>query len=490
MPAAPLYQDRLAAGEVVAQRLAAYRDAPNLSVLGMARGGVVVAAPVAKALGVPLNVMVARKLGVPGIEEVAFGAIAEGWRGAALDAVNGFIGIPRQVRAIVMRKERREVARRVHRYRGSSPLPDFSGRTVIVVDDGLSTGATLNAAGLALRGSRAARLVAAVPVATAAGVTELRQVFDEVIAVATPEPFETVSAWYEDFAPVDDAAVLALLGQPPAGVEVATEISDERPVRIPVSAGGSGTAALTGDLGIPSPEFKVTRGLVIFAHGGGSSRRSYRNRYLAGRLRLAGWATLRLDLLLEPEQLADAAEGAVRFDIALITRRLHQATEWATRETVPGSERIVLFGASTGAAAAAGVAAALPASIAGLIGRGGRVDLAEADLTQVGTPTLLVVGETDAETLARTPGVVGRLAGPVTLRIVPGAGHTFEEPGTLGAVGELVVGWLTRLHYKGVVRRWLGARSVGQPARSPGGTRQRPAQGVAAEEFARVGGGR
>ncbi len=480
MSATPLFRDRHAAGEVVAQCLASYRETPNVTVLGMARGGVVVAAPVAVALGAALEVMVARKLGVPGIEEVAFGAIAEGLRGAALDAVHGFIGIPRGVMATVIRKERRELARRVHRYRGSFPLPDLAGRTVIIVDDGLSTGATLKAAGLALRANRPARLVAAVPVATQSGVVELRRVFDDVVAVATPEPFETVSAWYEDFAPVDDAAVLALLGEPVAGADAVGETADERPVSIPVAAGLE-PAVLAGDLGMPSPDFEVPRGLVIFAHGGGSSRRSYRNRYLAGRLRLAGWATLRVDLLLEPEQRTDAAEGAVRFDIALITRRLHQATEWAIRQSVPGAERIVLFGASTGAAAAAGVAVALPASVAGLIGRGGRIDLAEVDPVRVRTPALLIVGERDLDTLERTRDIAGRLAGSVSLKVVPGAGHTFEEPGTLGAVGELVVNWLTRLHYRGVVRRWLGAHRHRLPAGSGARSTDRSAQAVAME---------
>jgi putative phosphoribosyl transferase len=323
---------------------------------------------------------------------------------------------------------------------------------VIVVDDGVAGGATLRAAALALRRRRPRRLIAAVPVGSAGALKELRPLFDEVAAVHTPEPFGTVSAWYEDFGQIDDAGVLALVGRQ-AGAEVrdpdpsAPPVDEERPVAIPLTEDGA-AAVLLGDLGTPcggAAGVRLPLGLVLFAPGGGSSRRSYRNRYLAARLRLAGWATLRLDLLLDAEQRADAELGELRFDIARLTRRLRAATEWCVREGAPGSHRIVLFGASTGAAAAAGVAAALPDRVAAVVARAGRIDLAETDLSRLTTATLLVAGGADELTLRVNREAAGRLAGPVALEIIPSAGHTFEEPGALGRVGEVVASRLERL---------------------------------------------
>jgi putative phosphoribosyl transferase len=454
----PLFRDRHAAGRALGQALSSHEKRPGVVVLGMARGGVAVAAPIAQALGAPLDVFVGRKLGVPGIEEVAFGAIAEGGGAPVIDAVHRFIGLPRGVMAAVVAWERAELDRRIRRYRDGRPLPDLTGRTVIVVDDGLASGATLRAAGIAFRRFRPARLIAAVPVASAEGRREVAVGFDEVVTVATPELFTTVSDWYEDFSPVDDAQVRALVGLPPAVADPEpTSVDSERVVPIPTSESGP-TTAMAGDLGGPVTGSSPPRGLVIFAHGGGSSRGSYRNRYLAGRLRMAGWATLRLDLLGDSERQADAERGEVRFDIDLITRRLLTATTWCLQQRVPGSERVVLFGASTGAAAAMGVAAALGTHVAGVVARGGRIDLADSSLSRVRAPTLLVVGGADRETWRLNRESAPKLPGPVTLRVVRGAGHTFEESGALGRVGELVTSWLVRRHRMDQVRRWLTGR--------------------------------
>ena len=421
----------------------------------MARGGVAVAAPIARAIGAQLDTVVARKLGVPGIEEVAFGAIAEGNHPPVRDGVHEFLGIPRSVEASITAREHREVARRVQRYRDGQPLPDLVGRTVIVVDDGLASGATLVAAGRALRRHRPRRLVAAVPVASNDGLQAVRPAFDEVVALATPEPFGTVSNWYRDFSPVDDAEVRILLGRSPLVGPHAPEPGDhdvEQLVTIPTGEAGD---AMVGDLGAP----RDAHGLVVFAHGGGSSRGSYRNRYLAARLRLAGWATLRVDLLLDRERLADD-DGDMRFDIDRITRRLLVATRWCREMRVTGHERLVLFGASTGAAAAMGVAAALPRDITGVVARGGRIDLAAATLTHVRAPSLLVVGAADTETLQRTRACAGQLGGSVTMRTIRHAGHTFEEAGALGQVGEVVTHWLARRQRQDRLGRWLYAHRL------------------------------
>ncbi|MBK8247143.1 MAG: phosphoribosyltransferase [Gemmatimonadetes bacterium] len=451
----PLFQDRHAAGVALASRLLRSAWGADAVVLGMARGGVAVAAPIARALNAPLDTVVARKLGVPGIEEVAFGAIAEGDHQPVLDGVHDFIGLPRAVVGLTTARERREVARRVDQYRDGQPLRNLAGRTVIVVDDGLASGATLVAAGRALRRHRPRRLVAATPVASKEGLQAVCPTFDEVVALATPEPFGTVSDWYRDFSPVDDAAVRALLGRSPLvrthDVEPsANEV--EQPVTIPTGEAGD---AMIGDLGAP----RGAQGLVIFAHGGGSSRGSYRNRYLAARLRLAGWATLRVDLLLDRERQADD-DGDMRFDIERITGRLLAATRWCRVTRVTGYGRTVLFGASTGAAAAMGVAAVMPHDIAGVVARGGRIDLAAASLTHVRAPSLLVVGAADTETLQRTRGCAGQLGGSVTWRTIRHAGHTFEEIGALGRVGEVVTSWLASRQRRYRLHRWMNAHHL------------------------------
>jgi putative phosphoribosyl transferase len=451
-----MFRDRHAAGLALAHALYAHTRRAGVVVLGMARGGVMVAAPVARALVAPLDTFVCRKLGVPGLEEVAFGAIAEGDGAPVFDAVHSFIGLSRKVVTPVLERERREIERRVKRYRDGKRHIDLFGKTVIVVDDGLASGATLRAAGIALRRHRPARIIAAVPVASGDGVRFISPTFDDVLSLTTPTAFGTVSDWYHDFTPVDDTRVRELLNKPArVADDPASEraIDTEHQIAIPIDAHAP-TRQIIGDLSHYGTGMEPPRGLVIFAHGGGSSRASYRNRYLAARLRLAGWATLRLDLLIETERAADAT-GAFRFDVPLITARLLAATQWCISERVPGCERLVLFGASTGAAAAMGVAAALADRVAAVVARGGRIDLAAPTLARVRAPTLLVVGGNDQETLRLTEGCQPLLGAAVTVRVIPGAGHTFGESGTLGRLGEVVTSWLTHQQHKARVARWI-----------------------------------
>jgi predicted phosphoribosyltransferase/pimeloyl-ACP methyl ester carboxylesterase len=418
-------------------------------------------------------------LGVPGLEEVAFGAIAEGGDAPVLDGVHDYIGLPRRVVAAVHSAERLELKRRIMRYRAGRSLPSLGRKTVIVVDDGLASGATLKSAALALRRHRPSRLIAAVPVASNDGMQETRLVFDEVVALATPLPFGTVSDWYHQYDAVDDAEVSALLGRSRVGnahadikgvaalaVEaVRSPVGTERELAIPTTE-PCAAIALSADLGMPAGS-RIPHGLVILAHGGGSSRASFRNRYLAARLRLAGWATLRVDLLTEAERTADS-HGALRFDIEHITRRLLAATRWCIEKEVPGSKRIVLFGASTGAAAALGVASTLGAHIAAVVSRGGRVDLAGDHLARVCVPSLFIVGSDDVDTLRLNRESRARLGGPVTLRVIRGAGHTFDEVGALGAVGECVTSWLNWQHRVDGVRQWLRALPLWPANRNAG----------------------
>ncbi len=210
-----VYRDRAEAGAVLAGALAAYRRAPGGIVLGLPRGGVPVAAEVAAALELPLDVFVVRKLGVPGQEELAFGAVASGGSRVLNHDVVAALGISRETIERVASAAQDAVAERDRVYRGGRPMPDLAGRTVILVDDGLATGASMRAAVMAVRALGPEKLVVAVPVGARPTCRALgagtRGGADEVICVEMPEPFSAVGLWYDDFSEVSDADVTSRL---------------------------------------------------------------------------------------------------------------------------------------------------------------------------------------------------------------------------------------------------------------------------------------
>ena len=210
----PRFHDRREAGRLLAQKLQAYAGRPEVLVLALPRGGVPVAAEVAQALGAPLDVFLVRKLGVPGHEELAMGAVASGGLGVLnADVVSG-LRIPESVIRTVAAREQQELVRREELYRGDRPPREVRGRTVILVDDGLATGATMLAAIRALKQQPPARVVVAVPTASAETCEALKAEADEVICGITPEPFVAVGQWYEDFSQTSDAEVRDLLASP------------------------------------------------------------------------------------------------------------------------------------------------------------------------------------------------------------------------------------------------------------------------------------
>lgn len=420
-----MFRDRRHAGALLAEqvRLLGLTDPV---VLGLPRGGVVVAAEVARALHAPLDVLVVRKLGAPGNPELGIGAIAEDGVTVLNEGLIARLRVSPAEIAAVAEQERRELARRTAAYRrGRSPLP-LLGRAVVVVDDGLATGYTARAAVAAARARGAARLVLAVPVAAPETAAEFSALVERVVCVEAPDFLFAVGAAYADFSQTGDDEVERLLSAAtPPGAAAEHELV--------VDAGG---VELAGTLTVPPG----AAGVVLFAHGSGSSRHSPRNRAVAAALQRAPLATLLFDLLSPGE---DADRAAV-FDIPLLGGRLASATTWLRQtRSEAGGLPVGYFGASTGAAAALW-AAAEDGEIAAVVSRGGRPDLAAPRLGRVQAPTLLVVGGDDRVVLSLNRQAQAAMTAECRLEVVPGATHLFEEPGALERVSQLARDWFLR----------------------------------------------
>ena len=207
----PRFMDRTHAGRQLGAALSAYAGRADVLVLALPRGGVPVAFEVARALDAPLDVFIVRKLGVPGHEELAMGAIATGGARLIDDAIARQLRISERAVQAVAEAEQRELERRERQYRGDRPPPDIAGRTVILVDDGLATGASMRVAVGALRQEHPGRIVVAVPIAPPETCDVLRREADDVVCAVTPEPFYAVGLWYNDFTQTTDAEVHDLL---------------------------------------------------------------------------------------------------------------------------------------------------------------------------------------------------------------------------------------------------------------------------------------
>ncbi|MGB6054349.1 MAG: phosphoribosyltransferase [Burkholderiaceae bacterium] len=223
-----IFQDRRQAGHLLAQRLTGYAGRADVVVLALPRGGVPVGFCVAQALGAPLDVLIVRKLGVPGHEEYAMGAIAAGGLCVLQHEVLQQLRIDSETVEAAQRRALQEIERRRQLYRPGPPLP-LRGRCVIVVDDGLATGATMQAAVQVLRQAQPARIVAAVPVAATEACEALATQVDELVCLATPEPFQAVSLWYRHFDQTSDDEVVRLLQQAASASGRPAPPPDERP---------------------------------------------------------------------------------------------------------------------------------------------------------------------------------------------------------------------------------------------------------------------
>ncbi len=404
-------------------------------VYALPRGGVPVAVEIAKRLGAPLDLLLVRKIGAPGNPEVALGAIVEGATSEIIinKDVQRLSGADEIYVAQAVAEQRAELERRKKRFLGDQSRMDPNGRTVVVVDDGLATGATMKAALVGLKRSDPARIVVALPVAPETALDEISKQADDIVCLHRAAAFRGVGSFYRDFHQLSDDETITLFNKASPGptAHIREQSVHRRKVAIP-------PLGLPGDLAVPSNP----RGIVLFAHGSGSSRHSPRNIYVAEKLNAKGFATLLFDLLT-PEEGQDRRNV---FDIPLLADRVVEASIWITSEPDLEDLQLGLFGASTGAAAALVAAAELKGRVAAVVSRGGRPDLAVDYLPQVQSPTLLVVGSRDHDVIRLNEQALAALTCIKRLEIVPGAGHLFEEPETLDiAVGHAADWFKTHL---------------------------------------------
>jgi putative phosphoribosyl transferase len=428
------FMDRTDAGRQLAEEVARRGfGGSDTIVLGLPRGGVVTAAPVAARVGSPLDVIVVRKLGVPWQPELAMGAIGEEGVRTVDDDVVRRAAVSLEDLAAMEEAERGELERRAQYFRNIRPREDIGGRTALIVDDGIATGSTARAACRVARALGARRVVLAVPVAPAESLRRLADEADEVICLQTPEPFFAIGEFYLRFEQTSNdevTRILHLAGGRSSGLESVRVMPRDEDVELEI-----GRSRLAGHLNVTDD----AHGLVIFAHGSGSSRHSPRNRFVAEELNRQKLGTLLFDLLTTDEEL----DRANVFDIPMLGERLAQVTDWARAQ--PGLDKIAIgyFGASTGAGAALW-AAAQRTDISAVVSRGGRPDMASERLPAVKAPTLLIVGGRDHTVEVLNREAQAQMRRESRLEIVPGATHLFEEPGTLAEVARQAGDWFLR----------------------------------------------
>ena len=412
-------------------------DLDHPLIYALPRGGVPVGVEIAKWLHAPLDLILVRKIGAPRNPEVALGAIVEGASQEIVinESVKRLSGASEAYLTDSVAQQRAELDRRKKRYLGDRPRLDPKGRTIVVVDDGLATGATMKAALIGLKRSKPSRIVVALPVAPREALDEISAQADDIICLHPATVFQGVGGFYRDFHQLTDEETVALLAQvsnnPHNPAQTEKTQTHKRQVSIP-------PLGLPGDLTVPSNP----RGIVLFAHGSGSSRLSPRNRYVAEKLNEKGFATILFDLLT-PQEEQDRRNV---FDIPLLADRVVEASIWITSEPDLEDLPLGLFGASTGGGAALVAAAELKDRVGAVVSRGGRPDLAMDFLPQVISPTLLIVGSLDRDVIKLNQQALAALTCTKSLEIVPGAGHLFEEAGTLDlAVGHAAEWFKTHL---------------------------------------------
>lgn len=421
------FVDRAEAGRRLAARLDHLRG-KELVVVGLPRGGVPVAFEVARALQAPLDIILVRKLGVPFQTELAMGAIGEDGVRVVNDDIVSRCGVTDREIERIEARERGELERRAQRFRGGRPPVPLAGKTVVVIDDGIATGSTAMAACAVARAHGAARVVLAVPVAPPEVADRIDGSADELICLYTPASFFAVGQFYTNFDQTTDDEVVDYLARAAHLGSTSDPAPYDQEIEIIVDG-----HALHGHLTVPAG----ATGMIVFAHGSGSSRHSRRNKAVAAMLNEARLGTLLFDLLTSTEE----DDRANVFDVAKLGRRLAEVTAWVRAQPWLEPLPVGYFGASTGAAAALWAAAEPAADIAAVVSRGGRPDLAEARLPVVKSPTLLIVGSEDRTVLELNRHAEAMMTCPTELVVIAGATHLFEEPGTLAEAAEAARDW-------------------------------------------------
>ncbi len=457
-----MLRDREQGGRLLAGVLGPLR-AEGVIVLGLARGGVPVALEVARGLEAPLGVLSVQRIGADQFPECTIGAAAEGGAVYVRRESLRELGITEIEAAELAAQATVQVARRARAYRGDAPAPNLGGRTVVLVDDGVATGATALVAMRAVRGLGAARVVLAAPVIAATAFPRLRQEFEEVVALDWPHPFLAVGVWYERFHRMSDEMAVECLRRTVERLpkREADRIWDgEGPPRWPVDSpasqrtevvaipwDGGRPDALQGDLVVPSD----ARGVVVFSTG--SVRESPRYRVISRALHEAGIATLRWDLLSSAER----RDGTIRhpLDPRFLTSRIATVVRWLSSYPATRGLHRGLYGSTGGAVATLSAVAQDPALVDAVVVRAGELDTMSAPtLAGIRVPVLLVVGSKDESGLSANRAALMRLA-TADLAVVPGATDLFHEPGALDAVARVAAEWF---------KRWLGrAAALGPP---------------------------
>ncbi|WP_047868316.1 phosphoribosyltransferase family protein [Nocardiopsis sp. RV163] len=430
VPVSLPFADRSEAGRRLAERVRPFAVDEPL-VLALPRGGVPVGAELALRLGADFDVLMVRKIGLPGHPEMGVGAVAEDGRVLYDDRALARLHVPRQALSDTVAAERDELDRRRRVYRGERPPPRIAGRDCVVVDDGVATGGTARAALRMVRQAGPARLVLAVPVASPEAVALLREEADALVVLSAPDNFRAVGEWYRDFGQLSDDHVTAILAE---NAHARSRSGRTRHVRVPVAG-----VHLDGDLTVPAE----TRGAVVLAAGEGLADERWRS--VASVLGQTGYATLLMDLLTERERSSgtapDAATGAGADELG---ERLGAAAAWLRRTADTADEPLGLLASGEASASALVAAARYPRDVAAVVAHGGRIDVAEASLPDVRVPVLVLLEGDDSFLRELGEWTRARIGGSTDLRVVSGAERLLHDSREWRRVAAEALDWFDR----------------------------------------------
>lgn len=415
------FESRQEAGQILGQRLLSYKD-QNPLILAIPRGGLPVAYEVAKTLKASLDLILVKKIGAPKNPELAVGAVSEDSKPVFNEELVQLLKIDHKALNKMAEQKIDELKEQAKKLRGNTPLQSVKDRVVIIVDDGIATGASLTAAIQLIKQNNPQKIIVATPVGANDTIQQIKKLVDDVVCVEIPQNFMAVGIWYENFDQVPDEEVIRLLGE-------ANYLKNQNSEEIKITEGNE---SFPGEL----TTVDSMRGLIIFAHGSGSGRFSPRNKFVANELNKAGFSTLLFDLLTEQE----ASDRQNVFNMDLMARRLLKATDWAAERFKNRNVPIAYFGADTGAGAAFHATAKTSQNIFAIVSRGGRPDLAEEHLEKIKSPTLLIAGENDNQIIPPNKKAQKKLKS-ARFVLIPKASHLFEEPGALDEVVEYAIDW-------------------------------------------------